>query len=504
MTAPGRDSGTLLRGLGIGWRPELAAFIAERRELGFVEVTAEALHTHGPLPVGLDDLIERGMPVVPHGVSLGLGGTEPLQPARVAHLAAVAERVRAPLVSEHVAFVRANGLEAGHLLPVPRTREAMDVLVANVRTLSAELAAPLALEHPAALLRWPEADFGEADFLTELAERTGALLLLDLANLHADQINHGVDPHRFLDALPWERVAYIHVAGGVVRDGLYHDTHTHPVTDAVLDLLCEVADRCADQPTSTDHAVTDSGGMPAVMLERDGRYPSVRELTGELNTIATAVGRPPAATGRPLTVVSTPRTGQRTEPTRQDRPTRAAEPGEPGRPGRRDRRGGLSGPDRVEPGRDAGHDGDTAGNLRQAQGELIRALVGGGPAPVGFDPGQVESTRVALLRKRADAVARTWPALSCLPGFHARFAAFADGRPPAGAYADGVAFAHAAHSDLDREARAEQLVAALARRRLARRWLAVATDRRGGGRPLVAIRVPFLGIRVLGLDREND
>ena len=67
------------------------------------------------------DLRERGVPVIPHGVRLSLGGAEPLDPARVAHLAACAEALDAPLVSEHVAFVRAGGREAGHLLPVPRT-----------------------------------------------------------------------------------------------------------------------------------------------------------------------------------------------------------------------------------------------------------------------------------------------------------------------------------------------------------------------------------------------
>ncbi|WP_322755771.1 DUF692 domain-containing protein [Frankia sp. Cas3] len=263
-----------LRGLGIGWRPELAAFIADRTDLSFVEVIAETLPVHRPLPAGLDRLVERGVPVIAHGVGLGLGGADPLQPTRVAQLAAIADRVRAPLVSEHVAFVRAAGLEAGHLLPVPRTRDALDVLVANVRAVCAELPVPLALEHPAALLRWADAEFGDAEFLTELVERTDALLLLDLANLHADRINHGVDPHRFLAALPWERIAYIHVAGGIERAGLYHDTHTHPVTREVLALLREAADR--------------HPGPAAVMLERDGRYPSVRELTGELDAIITA------------------------------------------------------------------------------------------------------------------------------------------------------------------------------------------------------------------------
>ncbi len=74
--------------------------------------------------------------MIPHGVALSLCGAEPLAPRRVAHLAVCAEKLDAPLVSEHIAFVRAGGMEAGHLLPVPRSREALDVLVRHVRQLA--------------------------------------------------------------------------------------------------------------------------------------------------------------------------------------------------------------------------------------------------------------------------------------------------------------------------------------------------------------------------------
>ena len=204
-------------------------------------------------------------------MSLGSAG-EP-DPARVGHLAGLAERLQAPLVSEHVAFVRAGGLEAGHLLPVPRTRETLDVLAANVRLAQAELPVPLALEHVAALLEWPAPELDEAAFLTELLDRTGAWLLLDLANLYANARNHGGDPLAFLDALPLERVAYVHVAGGVERDGLYHDTHAHPTPPAVLDLVAEL---CARRDP------------PGVMLERDDDA-GLRQCGRVGDAIATAV-----------------------------------------------------------------------------------------------------------------------------------------------------------------------------------------------------------------------
>lgn len=260
-------------GLGLGWRHAVAAVPLRRDDLGFVEVVAESLPAGRPLPPALVAACRRGVQVVPHGVRLSLGGADRPDPARVAHLAGLAERVGAPLVSEHVAFVRAGGREAGHLLPVPRTRAALEVLVANVTEATAGLPVPLALEPIATLFDWPDAELDEADFLTELLDRTGALLLLDVANVWANARNAGSDPVALVDRLPLDRVAYVHVAGGIERAGLYHDTHTHPVPAGVLDLLARLADRVA---------------IPGVMLERDGHFPPTDELDGELDAIAAA------------------------------------------------------------------------------------------------------------------------------------------------------------------------------------------------------------------------
>jgi uncharacterized protein (UPF0276 family) len=264
-------------GVGIGWRPEIAGFVAGLPGLRFAEVVAESVHAHGDLPGGLGELRERGVTVVPHGVKLSLGGAEQVEPARVEQLAAVARRLGAPLVSEHIAFVRAAGVEAGHLLPVPRSRAAVDAVVANVRRTQAELDVPIALEPIAALFDWPDDELDEGAFLTEILERTGALLLLDVANVYANALNRGTDPAALFDRIPLDRVAYAHVAGGAEHDGLYHDTHTDAVPQRVLDLVTELCER--HRP-------------PALMLERDGDYPPAAELHTELDAIAKASGYP--------------------------------------------------------------------------------------------------------------------------------------------------------------------------------------------------------------------
>lgn len=267
-------------GLGIGWRPELALAIHRRRDLGFVEIVAEDFATPA-IPLAIEQLRERGVRVIPHGVSLSLGGAEPLDHGRLNALATLAERLDAPLVSEHIAFVRAGGIESGHLLPLPRTWEALDLLVTHVREAQAALPVPLALENIAHLFEWPNADMDEAAFLTEILERTDALLLLDIENVYANARNHGYDAAAFLDRLPLDRVAYVHIAGGIERAGLYHDTHAHAVPPAVLDLLAELCRRAA---------------VPGVMLERDDRFAAEDVLNAELDAIAAML---PAPVGAP-------------------------------------------------------------------------------------------------------------------------------------------------------------------------------------------------------------
>ncbi|GGJ81277.1 hypothetical protein GCM10010123_08850 [Pilimelia anulata] len=272
MTGPGVPG----YGVGIGWRPPIAGFVDALPGLRMVEVIAESVDPAAP-PEPLLALRGRGVAVVPHGVRLSLGGAEPIDPNRLRRFAAVAAALDAPYVSEHIAFVRAGGVEAGHLLPLPRSRAAVAAVAANVARLRAAVAVPVALEPIAALLDWPDDELSEAEFLTAILAATDALLLLDIANVYANCRNRGTDPLALLDALPLDRVAYVHVAGGSAHDGVYHDTHTDPVPAEVLALLAEL--RARRQP-------------PTVLLERDGHYPPAAALRTELDAIAAAAGHP--------------------------------------------------------------------------------------------------------------------------------------------------------------------------------------------------------------------
>lgn len=379
-------------GIGIGWRPEIAAEVEALTGIDWVEAVAENLCADH-LPDSLVRLRERGVTVVPHGVSLGLGGADRPDAERLAGLAARAELLGTPLVTEHIAFVRAGGpltasprLEAGHLLPVPRTWDALEVLCENVRIAQDSLPVPLALENIAALVSWPDEELTEGQFLAELVERTGVRLLIDVANLHTNHVNLGQDPAKALDELPVEAIAYVHVAGGIEKDGVWHDTHAHPVTAPVLDVLAELRSRV---------------DPPGVLLERDDAFPPGAELAAELETIRATL-RKAGDTRRPRTTTTAPAVPV---------PTTTTAPAVPVPPGARDR-------------------------TAVAQTALLSALVAGTPAPEGFDHRRLRVQSRALAAKRADVVAKVAPELPEIlgDGYRAAFVAYARSHPMSGGY----------------------------------------------------------------------
>jgi hypothetical protein len=115
----------------------------------------------------------------------------------------------------------------------------------------------------------------EAAFVAEVLEQSGARLLLDVNNAYVNAVNDGEDPLVFLEALPLERVAAIHVAGHERREehGLVIDTHGADVVDPVLALLTWTIER--------------TGPLP-VVLERDHAIPALDVLLEEVGRVGAA------------------------------------------------------------------------------------------------------------------------------------------------------------------------------------------------------------------------
>ncbi|MGJ5831840.1 DUF692 domain-containing protein [Streptomyces ossamyceticus] len=431
-------------GTGIGWRPEIADAVERMAGsaggVDWVEVVAENV-CPGHIPESLLRLRERGVTVVPHGVSLGLGGADRPDEERLRNLAERAQALGAPLVTEHIAFVRAGGaltasplLEAGHLLPVPRTRDALDVLCENVRIAQDALPVPLALENIAALINWPGEEMTEGQFLYDLVDRTGVRLLIDVANLHTNHVNRGEDPAKALDELPVEAIAYVHVAGGFERDGVWHDSHAHPVPPQVLDVLAELASRVSP---------------PGVLLERDENFPEPAELERELDAIRGVLKTAGDQGGAPTSdePATTPTTTPATAPATSAESSAGS--GAAAAPATSAQSAAGSAP-AAEPVTSAEEvpGGESEPVARQriglAQAALLSALVAGTPVPEGFDRVRLGVQSRALAAKRADVVGKVAPELPVILGtsYRPAFVTYAQGHPMTDGYRrDALSFA---------------------------------------------------------------
>lgn len=256
-------------GLGLGLRPtHYADILASPPRLDFFEVLSENYMHTGGRPLHMLDRIAERFPVVLHGVSMNVAGTDRLDRDYLRELKVLQRRCGALWISDHLCWTAVDGVQLHDLMPVPYDEPTLDHVVARVRAIQDVLEQPLVLENPSTYVRFTPATFDEAGFLAALVERTGCRLLVDVNNVFVSAVNHGLDPEAWLRAIPWASVAWLHIAGHTTLPSHRIDTHDHPVCPAVWRL----------------HALAQqlSGGCPTV-LERDDRIPPLHELVAELH-----------------------------------------------------------------------------------------------------------------------------------------------------------------------------------------------------------------------------
>ncbi|NME81487.1 DUF692 domain-containing protein [Rhodococcus sp. 105337] len=224
--------------VGTGFRKEAQSAIRRSlHEFDVLEVTVDH-YLHGTPRVRERILaIADELPVVVHGVGLSVGTAVLPDKAYLDAVADFVERVQAPWYSEHLAFTGVPGRDLAQLIPLPRTRESLDVLAENLAVVRAHVQVPIVLENITYYFTWPQDEYDEVTFLVRALQESGAFLLLDLENLRINASNHGFNPVAFINALPPGIVRAVHVAGGM-REGLVHiDSHNRPVSSNVLQLL---------------------------------------------------------------------------------------------------------------------------------------------------------------------------------------------------------------------------------------------------------------------------
>jgi uncharacterized protein (UPF0276 family) len=228
----------------------MAQIAAHRPPLAFLEVHAENYMAH---PAALDRLLglRRHYPLSLHGVALSLGSAEALDRGHLARFKALVGQLEPMLVSDHLAWSAAGGIYLNDLLPLPYTKESLDLFCNHVEEAQEALGRRLLIENPAPYLRYRHSSIPESGFLAEIARRTGCGILCDVNNLYVSARNFGFDPLAYLATLPREAIGEIHLAGHHAAEDvdILIDDHGSPVAEPVWALFIEAVRRFGPVPT---------------------------------------------------------------------------------------------------------------------------------------------------------------------------------------------------------------------------------------------------------------
>ena len=220
----------VLQGAGLGYKRSMAEDFRHRLPdidgINFIEAAPENwLRMGGAARRDFDSVAER-FPLACHGLSLSLGGRDPLRMDFLKRIKDFIRRYRIGFFSEHLSYCGHNGF-VYDLLPLPFTWETVRHTAARIRTVQDVLEMRIAIENTSYYAHSPLAEMSEVEFLNAVAREAADLLI---------------------------------------------DTHGQPVCDDVWELFADV---CRRLPRSVP-----------TLLERDNNLPPFAELEAEVARIA--------------------------------------------------------------------------------------------------------------------------------------------------------------------------------------------------------------------------
>lgn len=260
-------------GFGLGLRrTHYEDFLRGDVPVDFVEVISENYMIEGGRQMRILEEVRKRLPVIIHGVSMSIGSARGLDEDHLAKLKILEQRIEPLWVSDHLCWTRNSAHNSHDLLPLPLTKEALQVVCDNIDHAQNVLGRAMLFENPSSYLTFPEDEMSEWEFLTEMTKATGCYLLLDVNNIYVSSKNHGFSAEDYLAGLPLDRVRQIHLAGhdpATPERDIIIDTHDRAIVEPVWELYAKALEML---PL-----------LPAVMIERDDHIPPLPELLTELD-----------------------------------------------------------------------------------------------------------------------------------------------------------------------------------------------------------------------------
>jgi uncharacterized protein (UPF0276 family) len=259
-------------GFGLGARPKhyedlLAGHVANQ-PVDWLEALTENYLVPGGKPLHYLHRLSERYPIVLHGVSLSVGGSDRLNREYLAQVRKLAKDIDARWISDHLCWTGVDGVNLHDLMPVPFTGEALRHIASRIRDVQDFFGQRILIENVSSYLSYRDDEMTEWQFLRALAEEADCLLLLDINNVYVSSVNHGFDALEYLRGIPIERVQQFHLAGHSNLGTHLIDTHDAPIADAVWELYAAALQRF---------------GVASPMIERDANIPELSELLNELN-----------------------------------------------------------------------------------------------------------------------------------------------------------------------------------------------------------------------------
>lgn len=279
-------------GHGVGLRREFFAALSQGPigDVDFFEIISENFFTAAARPWAVLERVRREVPVVLHGVGMGLGDEDPLDERYLRDLERLIARVEPSWVSDHLCWTSQQSHHTHDLLPLPRTDLVLRRVVDKIARVQDRLKQQILIENVSTYVEFSHNEMSEVEFLREVASRADCLLLLDVNNVLVNSNNHHYNPFDFLASVPAKRVRQIHVAGHSIDDSeadapLLIDTHVGPVPAAVWQLYREAIYRTGEVATliEWDEAIT---SYDAVVQEcQKAREASAEAFTDDRPTL---------------------------------------------------------------------------------------------------------------------------------------------------------------------------------------------------------------------------
>src|SRR5271156_3137153 len=254
-------------GIGIGLRvPHYRHILSRKPTVDWFEIISENYMVDAGRPLQILDQILEQYEVVQHGVSMYFGSVDRGDPQHIKRLKNLVKRTKTPFLSDHLCWGSVDGTYTHDLLPTPYTFASAKITAQRIREVRDFLEIPLIVENVSSYAEFHASEMTEWQFLTEVVELADCGILLDVNNIYVSSRNHNFDPLDYVNGVPAERVAQIHIAGHSKFEKYILDTHDHPVIDSVWKLYSRAIERT---------------GRTATLLEWDDKIPSFEEVHNE-------------------------------------------------------------------------------------------------------------------------------------------------------------------------------------------------------------------------------